>query len=95
MAGESVVGNIRVQALSPTLIRIEPKGPLGFENRTTFNVVNRAAFQDDVKISVMNTTQEGTWLATMYHNIHIGRDGSQITIADAEGSVIWSQSGSG
>jgi hypothetical protein len=31
----------------------------------------------------------------MYHNIYIGRDGSQITIADAEGSVIWSQSGSG
>lgn len=40
---EAVVGNIRVQALSPTLLRVEPVGPRGFENRTTFMVTNRTA----------------------------------------------------
>ena len=38
---EIIVGNVRVQALSDTLVRIEPKGPKGFENRTTFMVVDR------------------------------------------------------
>lgn len=32
------VGNLRVTGLSPTLIRVEPKGPMGFEDRTTFMV---------------------------------------------------------
>ena len=40
-AGESIVGNVRVQALSPTLVRIEQKGQKGFENRNTLTVVNR------------------------------------------------------
>lgn len=29
------VGDIRVTALSSTLVRVEPKGPKGFEDRTT------------------------------------------------------------
>lgn len=41
VAGESIIGNVRVQALSPTLVRIEQKGPKGFEDRTTLTVVNR------------------------------------------------------
>jgi hypothetical protein len=40
-ADESIVGNVRVQALSPTLVRIEQKGSKGFENRNTLTVVNR------------------------------------------------------
>lgn len=34
----------RIQALSPTLVRIEPIGLQGFEDRTTFMVTNRSAF---------------------------------------------------
>ena len=41
VADESIVGNVRVQALSPTLVRIEQKGPEGFEDRNTLTVVNR------------------------------------------------------
>lgn len=41
-AQEIIVGDVRVQALSPTLVRIEQKGPLGFEDRNTLTVVNRA-----------------------------------------------------
>ncbi|HEY3762883.1 MAG TPA: TIM-barrel domain-containing protein [Verrucomicrobiae bacterium] len=36
-----VVGNVRVQLLSDSLVRIELKGPEGFEDRTTFHIVNR------------------------------------------------------
>lgn len=38
---EVTVGAVRVQALSDTLIRVEPKGPMGFEDNTTFMVVSR------------------------------------------------------
>ena len=36
-----IVGNVRVQALSATLVRIEPKGPMGFEDRSTLVVQER------------------------------------------------------
>ncbi len=36
-----VVGNVRVQLLSDSLVRLEVKGPEGFEDRNTFHVVNR------------------------------------------------------
>jgi hypothetical protein len=38
---EFIAGNIRVQALSPTLVRIEQRGPEGFEDRNTLTIVNR------------------------------------------------------
>ncbi|MHB8637653.1 MAG: TIM-barrel domain-containing protein [Fimbriimonadaceae bacterium] len=40
-SNEVVVGNVRIQFLSPTLVRIEQRGPEGFENRDTFTVVQR------------------------------------------------------
>ncbi len=36
-----VTGNVRVQLLSDSLVRIELRGPAGFEDRKTFHVVNR------------------------------------------------------
>ena len=36
------VGPVRVQVLSPSLVRLEVKGPEGFEDRPTFHVVERA-----------------------------------------------------
>jgi len=36
-----VVGSVRVQCLSDSLVRLEVMGPAGFEDRTTFHVVNR------------------------------------------------------
>ncbi len=41
VSSEAIEGNVRVQALSPTLVRIEQKGPQGFEDRKTLTVVNR------------------------------------------------------
>ncbi|HWA82106.1 MAG TPA: TIM-barrel domain-containing protein [Fimbriimonadaceae bacterium] len=36
-----IVGNVRIEVLSPHLVRIELKGPKGFEDRPTFHVVGR------------------------------------------------------
>lgn len=42
LAGDTVVnGTVRVQILSGSLVRLEQKGPNGFEDRATFHVVNR------------------------------------------------------
>ncbi|HTY87888.1 MAG TPA: TIM-barrel domain-containing protein [Candidatus Acidoferrum sp.] len=38
---EFISGNVRVQCLSGALVRLELKGPQGFENRKTFHVINR------------------------------------------------------
>ena len=38
---EIIVGKIRVQLLSDSLVRLEEKGARGFEDRLTFHVVNR------------------------------------------------------
>lgn len=46
-----VQGNIRVQVLSNSLVRIEQKGPRGFEDRKTFTVVNRSWNGSSVKKS--------------------------------------------
>jgi len=37
------IGNVRVQVLGPFLVRIEQKGPVGFEDRETFTICDRRA----------------------------------------------------
>lgn len=39
---QAIVGRIRVQALSPSLVRLEQMGPRGFEDRPTFHVLERS-----------------------------------------------------
>ena len=49
---EVTVGAVRVQALSDTLLRIEPRGPMSFEDNTTFMVVSRDWTGPSVCLSV-------------------------------------------
>jgi len=44
-------GNIRVTFLNRNLVRLEQKGPKGFENRTTFNVVSRKGQPVQLKVA--------------------------------------------
>src|SRR5512140_1482252 len=39
--GEVVLGDVRIQFLSESLVRLEQRGPQGFEYRPTFTVVQR------------------------------------------------------
>jgi len=70
VAGEVTVDDFRVQGLSPTLIRVEPRGPLGYENRTTFAVVNRS--WGDLELAVVNRSEEGAWISGEHYEVFVG-----------------------
>jgi alpha-glucosidase (family GH31 glycosyl hydrolase) len=53
-SGAEVVGNVRVTPISPTLVRIEQKGPRGFEDRATFTVVARGVSGETARVSHRN-----------------------------------------
>ncbi len=38
---DAIVGNVRVELMSDSLVRLELKGPQGFEDHRTFHIVNR------------------------------------------------------
>jgi len=65
--GEAIVGTVRIQALSPRLLRVEPKGPMGFEDRSTFMVVNRDF--DGVPIKRKEVRGDGTLLETEHYSV--------------------------
>jgi len=46
------VGKVRIQVLSPTVVRLEQEGPRGFEDRKTFTVVERNIGKPKVKVEV-------------------------------------------
>jgi len=57
-------GAVRVQALSPRLLRVEPVGPAGFEDRTTFMVSNRSALGPGAPLAKLNESRSEAYLAT-------------------------------
>jgi hypothetical protein len=64
LAGNTVIiGSVRVQMLSGTLVRLESAGAKGFEDRTTFQVVNRnwpgASFSSNVVSGMVVLTTPG------------------------------------
>lgn len=65
-----VVGDIRITALSPTLLRMERRGPKGFEDRPTINVVGRNKF-NDAAIETLNHSSSGTWLAAPGYHVFV------------------------
>jgi alpha-glucosidase (family GH31 glycosyl hydrolase) len=93
-SSEIVVRGIRVQALSPTLLRIEPKGPLGFEDRTSLTVTNRDFNTTQIALTVTNQTAEGTWLSTTYYSVFIQNVSvsPQTKVTSPDGVIIWQSS---
>jgi hypothetical protein len=64
--------------LTGTLYRIEPQGPRGFEDRTTFNVFDRSAFASGFPLKLLNSTVQGTetisYVASPLHEIKVVSD---------------------
>ena len=59
---ESVtVGNVRVQLLSDTIVRLEVKGPKGFEDRPSFHVTKRTNWD---KVAYETSTTDGVTVIT-------------------------------
>ena len=61
-----LVGNVRVRALSPTLVRLEERGPHGFEDRETFTIINRPLYSVSPKIH-----EEGPDTTLTYSNFKV------------------------
>lgn len=90
---EKVVGDLRVEVLSPTLVRIEQKGAEGFENRKTFHVMNR-----DWDGGVVAETMEGKQvvLKTARWSVHVSADAKSLAdarIESADGRLLWAFDG--
>ncbi|KAL1527745.1 hypothetical protein AB1Y20_009130 [Prymnesium parvum] len=62
-----IVDDVRVTAISPQLVRVEPRGPQGFEDRTTFMVASR----DMSRALPLSTTStpSGTLLSTSHYSV--------------------------
>ena len=65
---------VRVQALSSTLVRVEPEGPAGFEDRSTFAVVGRDSFTDSTgpwtNLKLFNQTDNEAWVGNEDYSVH-------------------------
>jgi hypothetical protein len=90
LAQPEVVGNVRVEALTPNLVRIELKGPNGFEDRPTFHVFKR----DWADVS-LRRTEDGSSVTLTGPSWKVvipkdAQDLSQVQVLDANGSPIYS-----
>ena len=65
-------GNVRITAMSQTLLRVEPKGPRGFEDRPTFSIVGRDSFPG-VPLTLVNQTDSTAFLSTVFYNIAVSQ----------------------
>ena len=72
------VGDIRVSALSANLVRVEPRGPHGFEDRATFSIVGRGSFA-----GVPLTKVNDSFLTTEHYSIELRRSAPPTCAAPA------------
>ncbi|MBO4963211.1 MAG: hypothetical protein J6C97_05485, partial [Clostridia bacterium] len=64
-----ILGDLRVQLLSKTLVRVENKGPKGFEDRESYMVTNRDLWEV-VDYEIINSTEE-TVIKTSAYSVHV------------------------
>lgn len=88
-----VVGAVRVQPLGPYLVRIEVRGPKGFEDRETFTVADRAG----EAVAAQELRRDGeTVVVTAHYRVVVpdnaaGLDG--VRVEDADGITLGELSG--
>ena len=63
-------GSVRVQALSSRVLRVEPVGPAGFEDRATFLVTDRSALAG-VPLAVLNESGSEAFLGTAHWVVRV------------------------
>ena len=83
-----VVGNLRIQTLSPTLVRVEAKGSAGFEDRETFMVVNRS-MNTGVPITAAKVQADGsTHLTTAHYTVVVPKQQQRRRQQEAQAQVV-------
>lgn len=85
-----IVGDVRIQALSPHLVRIEKRGPKGFEDRETFHVQHREvgpepqpSVQTEPDRVVIDTGGYVIVVANAAHSL------SDVVVQDHRGNVLY------
>ena len=88
-----IVGDVRLQALSPTLLRLEVKGPQGFEDRPTFHVVNRQWPGTELASS---TEGDDVIVHGQMFQVRVPKDAKSldgVTVQSGDGQVLWTFDG--
>ena len=90
-----VVNNLRIQLLSETIVRVEEKGPKGFEDRPSYIVSNRTDY-DEVSYT-LEDTDYGKLVKTKNYYIQIPADGNyeNVYITKPDGEVLWNYKNAG
>lgn len=87
---EVILGDLRVQLLSDTLVRIEVKGAKGFEDRPSFSVTGRDCWE---AVAYTAATVDGyTAISTAQYTVYIPEGATSPAdcyITDAGGKVLW------
>ncbi len=88
------VGNIRIGLISDTVVRVEYKGPKGFEDRDTFYVSNR----DEKKAPEYTETTEGgnSVITTANYKVIVPKSATSLNnvrIESPSGEELWSYAG--
>ncbi len=87
---DEIIGDVRVQVLSPTLVRIELKGSKGFEDRPTFHITER-----NWRGATVTRSSAGGFelIQTSDFTVKVPSGGlslEEIVITDAAGELLWS-----
>jgi alpha-glucosidase (family GH31 glycosyl hydrolase) len=89
-----VVGNVRVQLLSDSVVRLEVKGPAGFEDRKTFHVVDRDWYgPSNVSTQTNSDTVE---IRTTGYIVHVPLNATSldgVTVLSTNGDVLYRYDG--
>ena len=87
-----IVGNVRVQALSNTLLRIEEAGAGGFEDRPTFTVLERDFSPPECLIE---KTEQGTALITDSYRVVVSGSTSlvDVRVESTAGELLYQYDG--
>lgn len=87
-------GDLRVQLLNNSLVRIESKGPKGFEDRKSYTVLNRDDWGD--KVTYTATKTDGALkIATKDYTVVLPAEGGagDVTVENAQGETIYTYMG--
>ncbi len=90
-----ILGDVRIQLLSDTVVRIENKGAKGFEDRPSYIVQNRNNWQS---VNYTKSEVDGeTHITTEYYVVCLPLNGTveSAYITDLDGNKLWNYSDAG
>lgn len=90
-----VFTNIRVEFLTPNLVRIEQKGPKGFEDRETFNML-RPGWPGANVTRTQDDSDQTTLLSSTSIKVSVKSDPKSledVTVSDLNGNVLYQYDG--